>query len=146
MDLIDKYINSFERDIHKAFGLKKQGAWFSGKTMMHQMVTDPKEVKELILQYNHKVRTYNSLGGYVGRLAQAYMNAVAAEVSPKPVDSFTDAVDEWLRLRAYRKRPVFSGTDPYLHIQEQRLNKLLEGKDGILAVKKRIDLLRKTKS
>jgi hypothetical protein len=143
MNLIDKYINSFERDIHKAFGLKKQGAWFSGETLMHQMATDPKEVKELILKHNHKVRQYNSLRGYVGRLAQSYINSEALELATKPVDSFIDAIAEFQRNNSIRKRPVFSGTDPYLAIQEERMNKLMDGKDGILDIRERIQKLRK---
>jgi hypothetical protein len=143
MNLFEKFLISFEKDIYKAFGPKKQGIWFSGETYMQPITNDCGEVRELILKHNNKIRTYNSLSGHVSRLAQAYINSEALELATKPVDSFLDAVAERQRQKSIRKRPVFSGTDPYLAIQEARMNKLMDGNDGILAIRKRIELLRK---
>jgi hypothetical protein len=75
MSIIDQFLAKFEKDIYSAFGPRKYGTWFKGIEYMQQIPTDKREVCEMILVHNHKVRAYNRLGGQLGRLIQGYTKA-----------------------------------------------------------------------
>lgn len=138
-NLLNRLMEGLERKIIQSAKLRLKES-FEGYSYLHSSRYDNVEIRKLIQEHNEKVMEYNKTGE---KLAMLFIRKMD-QCRPQPQDDFLGALDEWLRLRYLKKHPgVFRSIHSEMHLLEQRLAELGEGKEGIEALRKRIILKRK---
>ena len=138
-NIFNRLISNFEKDI-TWLGRQRIKECFEPYKTISVKNNDSKDIRDLIMKYNSRVKEFNQNGEALALLMIRKMD----QFSPQPQDDFLGAVDEWLRLRALKKdKNVFSSIHTQMHMLDQKMYNLSKGRDGIEALQKRIVKSRK---
>jgi len=118
---------------------RRNRSHFIGIKHMKEDPHDRADIKHLILLCNHKIHSYNRLGGEFVKVAQSHLSSAANDSATRPVKSLRGALKELLRLRSRANEgPSSTGYEEKLQNLDRRMRETLNGPEGILALQREI--------
>ena len=113
---------------------------FEGVALLQPQPADTPEVKALIGRHNQQARSYNRLGGEMGRIIQQAIDRNVQQTRPQ--DDLLGVIDELLRLRLASHQSLLHDVEPQLHSLEMRMKATLHGPTGLKDLAAKISHLR----
>jgi hypothetical protein len=125
---LDRLVRKLDQEIIR-WNQRPRCKRFEGVALIQALPGDSVRAQSLIAEHNHKARSYNALGGEMGRAIQMAIAQSAPRVRPQ--DDLLGVLDELLRLRLARHQSLLHDVEPRLHSLELRMKELLHGRRGI---------------
>ena len=116
---------------------------FKGVDLIQVVPSDGAKTRSLIANYNQKARSYNALGGTLGRIIQSAVNQYASRLQPQ--DDLLGVIDELVRMRMSRHQSLLHDVEPQVYYLEKRMKDAFNGTNGIRDLGKQISDARRNK-